>query len=309
MLSICEKINAPIKSSKIEGPSTSLTFLGIHLDTVAMEASITAERKESLLQELYQLHFKRKCTKRQLLSLIGKLSFSCKVLPAGRIFLRRLIDLSTTVTKLHHHLRLTTEAKLDLQWWLSFLPHWSGRTLILDSHWTDSATMQLYTDASGTEGWGAYWSGRWIRDHWSSEQQEMSIAWKELYAITVAAHTWGTFWKRQKILFNCDNLTVVTVWQKGTSKSPEIMALVQLLYFCAAHHNINICVQHIPGQINKIADSISRFQEVRFRELAPYANPSPDNIPAWPAHAFTAASCSSAIMASPNQLAAPTNQV
>ena len=132
-----------------------------------------------------------------LLSLIGKLSFSCKVLQASRIFLRRLIDLSTTVTKLHHHLCLTTEAKLDLQWWLSFLIHWSGRALILDSCWTDSATMQLYTDASGTEGWGAYWSGKWICDHWLPEQQELSIAWKELYTITVAAHTWSTFWKCQ----------------------------------------------------------------------------------------------------------------
>ena len=81
MLSLCEKINSPVKSSKIEGPSTSLTFLGIHLDTVTMEASITAERKESLLQELRYLHSRHKCTKRQLLSSIGKLSFSCKVVP------------------------------------------------------------------------------------------------------------------------------------------------------------------------------------------------------------------------------------
>jgi len=53
MLTVCEKVNAPIKSSKIKGPFTSLTFLGIriHLDTVTMEARITAERKESLLQE------------------------------------------------------------------------------------------------------------------------------------------------------------------------------------------------------------------------------------------------------------------
>ena len=160
MLSLCEKINSPVKSSKIEGPSTSLTFLGIHLDTVTMEASITAERKESLLQELRYLHSRHKCTKRQLLSLIGKLSFSCKVVPAGRIFIRRLIDLSTTVRQLHHHIRLTVDARLDLQWWLTFLPHWSGRSLILDSHWTLNTTMQLFTDASGNEGWGAYWSGR-----------------------------------------------------------------------------------------------------------------------------------------------------
>ena len=88
-----------------------------------MEASITPERKDSLLHNLYPRH---KCTKQQLLSLIGKLSFSCKVLPTGRIFLHRLIDLSTTVKQMHHHIHLTVEARLDLQWWLTFLPQWSG---------------------------------------------------------------------------------------------------------------------------------------------------------------------------------------
>ena len=122
-----------------------------------MEASITAERIESLLQELHHLYSQHKCTKRQLLSLIRKLSFSCKVLPAGRIFLRRLINLSTTVKQLHHHIRLISEARLDLQWWLTFLPYWSGRSLILESHWTLNGTMHLFTDASGSKGWGAYW--------------------------------------------------------------------------------------------------------------------------------------------------------
>ena len=123
-----------------------------------MEASITVEQKQSLLEEPNDLYPHHKCTKRQLLSTIGKLSFACKVLPAGRIFLRRLIDLSTTVKQLHHHICLAAEAKLDLQWWLAFLPHWSGRNLILDSHWTIHTSMQLFTDASGDDGWGAYWS-------------------------------------------------------------------------------------------------------------------------------------------------------
>ena len=52
MLSLCECINAPIKSSKIEGPSTSITFLGIQLHTITMEASITPQRKDALLAEL-----------------------------------------------------------------------------------------------------------------------------------------------------------------------------------------------------------------------------------------------------------------
>ena len=40
--------------------------------------------------------------------------------------------------------------------------------------------MQLYTDASGTQGWGAYWSGRWLQRSWSTAQQTRDITWKEL---------------------------------------------------------------------------------------------------------------------------------
>jgi len=82
---------------------------------------------------------------------------------------------------------------------------------------------------------------------------------------------------------------------------------VRLLYFCAAHHNINICIQHIPGITNEIADAISRFQDSRFRRLAPTANPILDSIPAWPAHAFTIASCNSTTMVLPSQHAELTN--
>ena len=128
---------------------------------------------------------------------------------------------------MHHHICLTSEARLDLQWLLTFLPHWSGRSLILESHWMPNATMLLFTDAFGSEGWGAYWSGRWLQDRWSPEQQKMGTTWKELYAIVMAVHTWGFSWQRQKILFNCDNLTVVDIWAKGSTKSPEVMTLVR----------------------------------------------------------------------------------
>ena len=55
-----------------------------------------------------------------------------------------------------------------------------------------------------------------------------------------------------KILFKCDNQTVVDIWQKGSTKIPEIMALVRVLYFRAAHYNINICIQHITATVKKL---------------------------------------------------------
>ena len=38
MLSLCNRIGAPTKTEKVEGPTTRLTFLGIVLDTITMEA-------------------------------------------------------------------------------------------------------------------------------------------------------------------------------------------------------------------------------------------------------------------------------
>jgi len=78
----------------------------------------------------------------------------------------------------------------------------------------------------------------------------------------------------------------VGVWETGTRKSPKIMALVRILFYCATHNNFNICVQHIPGVDNVIADALSRSQQDHFRRLAPKANLHPDNIPAWPQQVF-----------------------
>ena len=52
MLSLCNKINAPVKSSK---PIYNIKILGILLDTTTMEANIMQDRKQALLSELLYL--------------------------------------------------------------------------------------------------------------------------------------------------------------------------------------------------------------------------------------------------------------
>jgi len=156
--------------------------------------------------------------------------------------------------------------------------------------------MYLFTDASGSEGWGTYWSGKWLQARWTPIQQSMDITWKELYAIVTVVHTWRSCWECQKILFHCDNKAVVDIWKKGSTCAPLIMALARLLYFCTTHHNINICIVHVPGIYNDIVDSLSCLQMERFRTLAPEADLTPDNIPAWPMQSFMDASCNATIM-------------
>ena len=93
-------LSIPLAKNKIGGPSTTLEFLGITLYTVALEARISAE-KITLRKSLKLFLGKRKCTKRDLLGLVGSLSFLGKVVVWGRTFLSHLIQLCYPVHELH----------------------------------------------------------------------------------------------------------------------------------------------------------------------------------------------------------------
>ena len=281
MLSLCRKINAPVKPSKIEGPTTRLTFLGVLIDTSTMTASITDERKQDLLSSLQSLLHRSKCTKRQLLSLIGKLSFACKVIPAGRIFLRRLIDISCSVSRLHHHIRLDTlgyvlmaELLASMEWYLLHSPN------SMDTFTSNEPLHRCF--------WYTRMGGLLVRQmDLCTMVDRICPAWKELYAIAAAVNTWGHLWQRKKVLFHRDNQSVCDIWQKRSTRQPEVMALVRVLYFCAARFDIHVMVTHIAGTTNVIADALSHSQIGRFKQLAPNAADLPDLIPAWPTQFWT----------------------
>ena len=61
---------------------------------------------------------RKKVTLHDLQSLIWLLNFACVVIAPSRAFLRRLIDLTVKVTNPRHFIRLTCEARADIQCWL-----------------------------------------------------------------------------------------------------------------------------------------------------------------------------------------------
>ena len=88
------------------------------------------------------------------------------MVPSCCLFLHRLIEVSTTVSKLHHHIHLNVEAREDIIWWNRFLPSWNGVSIFLDPNWKDAEAIHLFTDASGTLGYGADFNGAWFRGDW-----------------------------------------------------------------------------------------------------------------------------------------------
>ena len=272
----------PLAKGKVEGPSTSLIYLGILLNSALMLMQVPQEKYIDIMGLLTQWGTRKTCTKRELLSLIGKLGSICKVVRPGRMFSRRLIDLSTTVAKMHHHINLNKEACADISWWKKFLPDWDQRSLIPIPHLILSSDLKLFTDASD-QGYGAVYGSAWIQGSWGSHKHDHSIDYRELFAIVAAAMTWGHDWSGRRVVFITDNKPITQVWHSGSSPSPELMSLIRPLFLFAAHNGFSVAFKHIYGSKNVIADALSRFQMDVFRTSHPGADelPTVTNPAAW----------------------------
>ena len=281
MQTLFTELGVPLAPEKTFGPSTTITYLGIEIDSVEQVIRLPDNKLSELIILLRWWSQRRKCTKRELLSLIGSLSFACKVVKPGRIFLRRLIDLSTTVDRLHHHICLNSEARLDIAWWIKFIETWNGKEFI-QSEIVTSHTLELFTDASNI-GFGALYGSHWFSVEWPERFHNHHINYKELFAIVAAVFTWGLEWQNKQVLFYTDNMIIANVWRSGSCRSKDIMSLIRPLFMFSSRLNINILMKHIPGCSNILADALSRSQVTLFKQLHRRADiePTPVSADVW----------------------------
>ena len=68
----------------------------------------------------------------------------------------------------------------------------------------------------------------------------------------------GKLLSHKRILFQCDNQSVVAAIQKGSSKMVSVMHFLQFLWFFVAYYDIDITSTHIAGIANTTADHLSK---------------------------------------------------
>ncbi|XP_062614297.1 uncharacterized protein LOC134276023 [Saccostrea cucullata] len=278
-LFLCKNIGVPIKMSKTQTPTTKIIIYGIEIDSDKMEARLPADKINKIKMHLVELLQKDQTTLRELQSLIGLLNFACSVVVPGRAFLRRMIDLTYGVTEPASHIHLTRETKADMETWLSCISCFNGKSVFLPQKWLSTDHLTLYTDASGSLGFAAILGNEWFASHWDFLQNDCQIAVKELFPIVLAIEIWGNKIKNKRILFLSDNMAVVQIINKQTSKDKTIMRLVRRLVLATLENNIHFRAKHIPGKHNITADRLSRFQFQAAFQSAPHLTHQPTQIP------------------------------
>ena len=180
-LMLSSYLGIPMAPEKTVGPSQIISFAGIELDSILMEARLPQEKLDKCQTLISAFLTRRKVSLQEIQSLTGLLNFACSVVVPGRAFLRRLIDLTIGVRHPHFQIRLSREVKAVLNVWQKFLSGFNGRSFFLSDDWHDSHQLQLYTDASGTLGFGAVFRKNWCYGEWPDSWRLRNIAFLEFY--------------------------------------------------------------------------------------------------------------------------------
>ena len=266
-LSVLADLGVPVSLPKLEGPSTSVTFLGILIDTARMELRLPLDKLSRLRDLVARWRGRRSGSRSECESLLGHLSHAAVVIKPGRIFLRHLFSLMARVSMRHHYVHLDVMARADLAWWDCFLIDWHGASFIPVDN---DPSFRVFSDASGSFGCGAICTdNHWFQICWPPSWAEVDIAAKEMVPVVAAAAVWGRGWCRHQVTFHSDNAAVVSVIQRRSAKDPLLLHLLRCLYFYAAYYQFSYCASHVPGVDNVAADALSRNNMSLFSSLIP----------------------------------------
>ena len=278
-IELCDDIGVPLAPDKTVWPAMIMTFLGILLNTIRMEASLPEEKIVKCKKEIKSLLNAqvKKVQLRKLQSVIGLLNFCCKVVQPGRAFLRRLIDRTCNVQSKFHRVRVTNDMKLDLKMWLNFISECNSVKFI-DTDWILSPDMHLFTDSS-KKGFGGTLDTAWFAGEFPVAWKGHNITFHELYPILIAILIFKEKFSGKKVMIHTDNKDLVDVINKKTSREKLIMPFVRKLVLENMLNNTLLHAVHIKGSFNIICDSLSRGKFQLFRKLAPHMDQEPTKIP------------------------------
>jgi len=268
-IQFCSTLGIPVALEKVEGPFTSLSLLGITLDTHRMEAWLPQDKLTRIEEMLSQLLSKKQTSKYKILSLAGLLQHATKVVKCGQpecMQQQQSLESSTT----------TPDSTAQTS---------HGGTLSSSTGHSKGSQYQFYTShhhSNWQVGPMRLWcrlQSLWLQFRWTLEWVHEDIMAKEFVLVVLMTAVWGPLLARQQVLLQCNNLSLITSINKCTAKPSLVMDLLHCLWFFTVYYDITIDTSHILGAVNTAANQFSRNYLPQFYTSYPSASRLPTPLP------------------------------
>ena len=250
-------------------PATSMTYLGVHFDTVQMKMSVPPEKLQELRADLELWKRRTTAVRRDLQSILGKLFWVSKVVRHSRPFMGRLLqqlrDMKTTPDS--KRVLLSLDCKKDILWWCTYLREYNGVTTIINDDDTQLSLELLMTSpykvcAGDATLWGG---GAWYGNkYWSREfpnflkSSDIAVHVKEFWVVIASSWVWGDDWSGNCVYLFCDNDAVVDTIVHQKPRDPDMCSLLREFLYVVCLKKFSPILRKIDTKANALADHISR---------------------------------------------------
>ncbi|CAG5103684.1 Oidioi.mRNA.OKI2018_I69.chr1.g887.t1.cds [Oikopleura dioica] len=246
-------------------PTQRIEFLGFILDTTEETVEIPLQRWEALKTLMKDAEAKKTIQTKTLERIRGTMASMAEVLTNMRMLIRQTtILISQALREEKETCALSEEVKEEWRLW-SLLEE-KG----LKRHWTNLNRQEtgliIYTDASSHA--GAIVIEQWNLEErfaWEPDLADKHIGIKEAAAIQFTLEWYGQKLKDKRILFLCDNDSVVQGVIAG-SKDPEMNKILVRIWTLAQRSNIDMKVDWVSTK-KQLADGPSRNLDSREQKL------------------------------------------
>lgn len=256
-------------------PAQTATFLGVELDTVAGVFRMSEDRISQQRKHVHLLlSAKRTVLVRHVAQLLGHLNFMrwsfglyVPLMCAGLYECIRN-------TPMQHHVRLTQEARSDLEFWQEALgSRLNGHNRIW-RRTVSHATIQ--TDAAGRDEVGfqggyaglltltQYAAGPAIaRGVFMQLESAESSTWQELIAVRNSLLSFNRHGELRgmHILIVSDSQAACAILTKARAHSARCHSACQAVWFYCIQHDITLTAEWVPREKNTVADFFSKMRD------------------------------------------------
>ena len=226
-----------------------------------MTIEVSEHRKVELITLLKKWKAKTNYRKKELQSLIGKLSFVTNCVRPGRIFLSRLIEqLKSTNNNLIYE--INQEMTKDIDWWLHFLPEFNGTGILWLQDLLPPDTC-IASDASLSGGGATFNQKQYFKCQFNEQvkQHATNIAQLEIFTILVALRLWAAELQGCVIRFSADSETSMYALNRGRSSDPFMLQCLREIAWISAKYQLLVRAKHIFRIKNILPDALSRWHE------------------------------------------------
>ncbi len=240
-------------------PVQRISFLGMELDSVNLTARLSVERAQSMLNCLESFQCKRAVPLKHFQRLLGHMASAAAVTPLGLLHMRPLQHWLHDRVPRWAWRRGTYRVSVTPSCRQTFGP-WSDLAFLRAGVPLGQASRHVVvsTDASAM-GWGAMCNGHAAAGLWTGSRLQWHINCLELLAVRLALRRFKGLLHDKHVLVRTDNTaTVAYINHQGGLRSRRLSQLARHLLLWSQKHLRSLRAVHIPGELNRAADELSR---------------------------------------------------